>query len=158
MTVISSCSRSNHRFRKKFQVLLAILHHLCGSMHVARPSVVFILVLPRYSSHSSDSTRILTYPPFGISRSKTHFMPIYACTSRSGRSRGSSTASGLEGASHAVLPVLDRSYWTHFLVEVDWCSTGWTASWCHRLCSIPNLAFQAHLRVSHHRVPFLCFE
>jgi len=102
MTVISSCSRSNHRFRKKFQVLLAILHHLCGSMHVARPSVVFILVLPRYSSHSSDSTRILTYPPFGISRSKTHFMPIYACTSRSGRSRRSSTASGLKGASNCI--------------------------------------------------------
>ena len=29
-------------------------------------------------------------------------MPISACTSRSGRSRGSSTASGLEGASHCL--------------------------------------------------------
>jgi len=32
MTVISSCSRSNHCFRKKFQLLLAIVHPLCGSM------------------------------------------------------------------------------------------------------------------------------
>ena len=38
-----------------------------GSMHVVRPSVVRILVLPRRSSQSSDSARILTYPPFGIS-------------------------------------------------------------------------------------------
>ena len=29
-------------------------------------------------------------------------MPISACTSRSGRSRGTSTASGLEGASHCI--------------------------------------------------------
>jgi hypothetical protein len=67
MTVISSCSRSNHHFRKKFQLLLAIVHPLCGSMHVVRPSVVLILALPRCSSQSSDSARILTYPPFGIS-------------------------------------------------------------------------------------------
>jgi len=47
MTVISSCSQSDHRFRKKFQLLVAIVHPLCGSMHVVRPSVVLILVLPR---------------------------------------------------------------------------------------------------------------
>jgi len=58
----------------------------------------------------------------------------------------------------AVLPVLDHFCWTHFLGEVDWCSTGCTASWCHRLSSIPNLAFQARPPASHHRVPFLCFE
>jgi len=74
----------------------------CGSMHAVRPSVVLILVLPRRSSQSSDSARILTYPPFGISRCKNQFMPISACTSRSGRSRGSSTASGLEGTSHCI--------------------------------------------------------
>jgi len=102
MTVISFCSRSNHRFRKKFQLLLALVHPLCGSMHVVRPSVVLILVIPRRSSQSSDSARILTYPPFGISQSKNQFMPIFACTSRSGRSRGSSTASGLEGTSHCI--------------------------------------------------------
>ena len=139
MTVISSCSRSNHRFRKKIQLLLAIVHPLCGSMHVVRPSVVRILVLPRRSSQSSDSARILTYPPFGISLSKTQFMPIYACTFRSGRSRGSSTTSGLEVASHCIRRftragpfLLDASL--HFLGEVDWCLTGCTASWCHRLC------------------------
>jgi len=102
MTMISSCSQSNHRIRKKFQLLLAIVHPLCGSMHVVRPSVVLILVLPRRSSQSSDLARILTHPPFGISWSKNQFMQISACTSRSGRSRGSSTASGLEGASHCI--------------------------------------------------------
>jgi len=102
MTVISSCSRSNHHFCKTFQLLLAIVHPLCGSMHVVRPSVVLILVLPRHSFQSSDSARILTYPPFGISWPKNQFMPISAFTSRSGRSRGSSTASGLEGASHCI--------------------------------------------------------
>jgi len=65
MTVISSCSRSNHRFRKKFQLLFAIGNPLCGSMHVVRPSVVLILVSPRRSSQSNDSSRILTYPLFG---------------------------------------------------------------------------------------------
>jgi len=30
MTVISSCSRSNHRFCKKIQLLLAIVHPLSG--------------------------------------------------------------------------------------------------------------------------------
>jgi len=63
MTVMSSCSRSNHRFGKKIQLLLAIVHPLCGFMHVVRPSVVLILVLPRRSSQSSNSARILTYPP-----------------------------------------------------------------------------------------------
>jgi len=66
MTVISSCSWSNHRFRKKFQLLLAIVSPLCGSMHVVRPSVVLILVLPRRSSQSNDSARILTNPPSGF--------------------------------------------------------------------------------------------
>ena len=33
----------------------------------------------------------------------------------------------------AVLPVLDHSCWTHFLGEVDWCSTGCTAS---LLCTV----------------------
>ena len=102
MTVIISCSQSNHHFRKKFQLLLAIVRPLCGSMHVVRPSVVHILVLPRCSSESSDSARILTFPPFGISQSKNQLMPISACTSRSGRRRGLSTASGLEGASHCI--------------------------------------------------------
>ena len=60
----------------------------------------------------------------------------------------------LRWTASAVLPVLDHSCWTHFLGEVDWCSTGCTASWCHRLCSISNLAFQARLRASHHRVLF----
>jgi len=102
MTMISSCSRSNHRFCKKFQLLLAIVHPLCSSMHVVRPSIVVILVLPRRSSQSSDSARILTYPPFGISRSKNQSMLIYACTSRSSRSRVLSTASSLEGVSHCI--------------------------------------------------------
>ena len=93
---------SVHHVRKKFQLLLAIFHPLCGFMHVLRPSVFLILELPRRSSQRSDSARILTYPPFGISRSKNQFMPISACTSRSGRSRGSSTASSLEGASHCI--------------------------------------------------------
>jgi len=103
MTVISSCSRSNHCFRKKNQLLLVIVHPLCGSMHVVRPSVVLILVLPRHSSESTDSARIRTYPPFGrdgMSWSRNQFMLISACTSRSSRSRGSSTASGLQGTSH----------------------------------------------------------
>ena len=102
MTVISSCSRSNHPFRKKFQLLLVIVHFLCGSMHVVRPSVVRIFASPRRSSQSSDSARILTYSPFGISWSKNRFMLISACISRSGISRGSSTASGLEGACHCI--------------------------------------------------------
>jgi len=91
-------------FRKKLQLPLAIVHPLCGSMHVVRPSVVpsLIRVSPRPSPQSSDSSRILSCPPFGISRSKNQFMPISACTSRSCRSRGSSTASGLEGASHYI--------------------------------------------------------
>ena len=70
ITVISSCSRSNHCFREKIQLLLTIVHPLCGSMHVVRPFVVLIPVLPRRSSQCSDSARILTYPPFGISQSK----------------------------------------------------------------------------------------
>ena len=102
MTVISSHSRSNHRFRKNFQLLLAIVYPLCGCMHVVRPSVVLILVLPRRSSHSSNIARILTYPPSSISRSKNQLMLISACTSRFCRSRGSSMASGLEGASHCI--------------------------------------------------------
>ena len=59
-------------------------------------------------------------------------MPISACTSRSSRSRGSSTASSLEGASHCIhtCTSLDHFCFTHFLGEVDWCSTGCTASWC----------------------------
>jgi len=65
MTMISSCSRSNHRFRKKIKLLLTIVHPLCGSMHVVRPSVVLILALPRRSSQSNNSARILTYPPSG---------------------------------------------------------------------------------------------
>ena len=124
MTVISSCSRSNHHFCKNsncccncppYVRLHACNEALCsfkkkGCLLESKwmikydllPSVVFILVLPRRSSQSSDSARILTYPPFGISWSKNQFMPISACTSRSGRSRGSSTASGLEGASHCI--------------------------------------------------------
>jgi len=152
-----SCSRSNHRFRKKFQLLLAIVHPLCGSMHVVRPSVVLILVLPRHSYQSSDCARILTYPPFGISRSQNQVMPISASASRSGRSRGLSTASGLEGASHCIrrFTCAGPFLLDVFLGEVDWCSTGCTASCCHRLRSTPNLAFQAHLRASHCRVPLM---
>jgi len=67
-------------------------------------------------------------------------MPISACTSRSGRSRGSSTASGLEGACHCIRRFTRAGpFWPHFLGEADWRSTGCTASWCHRLCSISNL-------------------
>jgi len=163
MTVISSCSRSNYRFRKRFQLLLAIVHPLCGSMHVVRPSSTLILVLSRRSSKSNDSARILTYPPSGcdgVPCSKNQSMPISPCTSCSSRSRGSSTASSLEGASHcasAVSPVLDCFCWTHFIGDVDWCSTGCIASWCHHLCFSPNVGFQAHLRASHHKVPFSCF-
>ena len=62
MTVISCCSQSNHWFRKKIQLLLAIVHPLCDYMNVVRPSVVLIPVLPRSSSQSSDSPRILTSP------------------------------------------------------------------------------------------------
>jgi len=166
MTVISSCSRSNHRFRKKFQLLLAIFHPLCGSIHVGRPSVVLILVLPRRSSQSNDSVRILTYPPSGCDGmpwSRNQSMPISACTSPNlvpaeveGHQRPT-VWKALRTAS-AILPVLEHSCSTHFLGEVDWCSTGCTASWCLRLCSITNLAFQAHLRASNHRVLFLCFE
>jgi hypothetical protein len=47
--------------------------------------------------------------------------------------------------------VLDHSCWTHFLGEVDWCSTGCTASWCHRLCSIPNLAVRRRQDLSNMR-------
>jgi len=65
--MISSCSRSNHRFRTKIQLLFAIAHPLCGSMHVLRPSVVLIHVVPSRFPKSSDSARILTYPPLGIS-------------------------------------------------------------------------------------------
>jgi len=54
MTMISPCSRSNHCFHTKIKVLLAMVHPLCGSMHVVRPSVVLILVLPRHSSQDSD--------------------------------------------------------------------------------------------------------
>ena len=46
ITVISSCSRSNHHFREKIKLLLMIVLPLCGSMHVVKPSVVLILVLP----------------------------------------------------------------------------------------------------------------
>ena len=60
----------------------------------------------------------------------------------------------LRWTASAVLPVLDHSCWTNFPGEVDWRSTGCTASCCHRLCSIPNLAFQARLRTSHYRVLF----
>jgi len=68
MTVISSCSRSNHRFREK-NVSAArdcppsVRLHACS----VSPSVVLILVLPRSSSQSNagDSAGILTYPPFG---------------------------------------------------------------------------------------------
>jgi len=88
--VISTCSRSNHRFCKKIQLLLVIVNPLCGSMHVVRPSVVLIPVLPRRSSQGSESARNLTYPLFGLSQYKNQFMPISAGTSRSGRSRGSS--------------------------------------------------------------------
>ena len=42
--MISSCSRSNHRFRKNIQPLLATVHPLCGYMHVVRPSVYFLFV------------------------------------------------------------------------------------------------------------------
>ena len=62
-----------------------------------------------------------------------------ACTSCSGRSRRSSTANGvgrrfplpkvekaLPTATAAVSPVLDHFCWTHFLGEVNWCSTGCT--------------------------------
>jgi len=76
-------------------------------MHVVRPSVVLILVLPRRSSQSTDSSRILTYPLFvidSLSWSENYFMPISAWTSRSGSSRRSSKASGLEGASHCIRP------------------------------------------------------
>jgi len=65
VNVISSCSLSNHRFRQKSQLLLLIVHPLSGSMHVVRPSVVLILVLPRRFSKSNDSARILMYPPLG---------------------------------------------------------------------------------------------
>ena len=54
MTMISSCSRSNHRFRKKINCCCAIVHPLCGSMHVVRPSVLLILVLPRRSSQGAE--------------------------------------------------------------------------------------------------------
>ena len=71
-----------------------------GTDGSASPQILYIVLTHHY--RVSDSARILTYPPFGISRSKNQFVPISACTSRSGRSRGSSTASGLEGASHCI--------------------------------------------------------
>ena len=71
-------------------------------MHVVRPSVVLVLVWPRRSSQNSNSASILTYPVFGISWSINQFMSSSACTSGSGRSKGSWTASGLEGASYCI--------------------------------------------------------
>ena len=72
--------------------------------------------------------------------------------------RVSSTASGLEGTSHCIRRfaragpfLLDTFPRLNGLVFNQLhCVSGW----CHRLCSIPNLAFQAHPRASHHRVPF----
>ena len=52
-------------FVKRIELLLAIVHPLCGTMHVVLPSVLLILVLPRRSSHNNDSARILIYPPSG---------------------------------------------------------------------------------------------
>jgi len=101
MTVISSYSRSNHCFRKKVELLVAIVHPLCCSMHVVRPYVGRILVLPRHSSQSSDSAKILTHPPFGISRSKNQFYADFYVHFLF-RSRGSKTAISLVGASHCI--------------------------------------------------------
>ena len=123
------------------------------------------LVHGRFIAQSNDSSRILTYPPFwcdGMSWSKNHVMPISTRTFRSGRSywechQRPAVWKALPTAS-VVSPVLDHSCSTHFLGEVDWCSTDYIVSWCPRLHSIPNLIFQAHLRASHHWVPFLCFE
>jgi len=56
-----------------------------------------------------------------------------------------------------VSPVLDNLCWMHFLGEVEWCSTGCTVSWCPNLCFLPKVAFQAHLRASHHSIPLSCF-
>jgi len=49
-----SRSQSNHRFRKQIQVLLVIIHPLCGCMHVVSPPVILILFLPRRSYQSND--------------------------------------------------------------------------------------------------------
>jgi len=80
MIVISTCSRSNHRFRKKIQLLFAIVYPLCGSMHVLRPSVVLILDLSRHSSQANDSSRILTYPLFGCGDGMNHTCPTLHST------------------------------------------------------------------------------
>jgi len=163
MTVISSCSQSNHRFRQKFQLLLAIVHTLCGSMHVVRRSVVLILVLPKRSSQSNDSAGIRHTLFLGVMLCldpKTNLCRFLNALLVPAETEGHQRPAIWKALSttSAVSPVLNHSCWTRFLDEVDWCSIGCTASWCHRLCSIPNLAFQAHLRASHHRVPFSCFE
>jgi len=107
ISVIRSCSRSKHRFRRKIQLelLLAIVHPVRSSMHLVRLSVVLVLVLPKRSSQSNDSSRILTNPPFGcdsMSGSKNHVMPISTRTFRSSRSRGSSVDSNLVSAFRCI--------------------------------------------------------
>jgi len=160
---VISCFWSNHCFRNKFQLVLGIVHPLCASIRGLRPTVVLILILPRRSSKSNDSARILTYPPFGCDRkswSKNQFMLISACTSQSSRNRGSSTSSGL-GASFHCICCFTRA--GPFLLGTfpRWSGLVFNQSHCVLVPSlylILNLAFQAHLWASHHNIPFSCFE
>ena len=136
-------------------------------MHGLRPCVGLILALPRRSSQSNDSARILSDRDtllldvtvcLDLETKLFRFLHALLVPAEAEGQQRPAVWKTLPAAS-AVLPVLDHSCWMHYLghgevTEVDWCSTGCTASWCHRLCSIPNLAFQAHLWTSHHRVSF----
>ena len=119
--VISSCSQPFHLsfFFKKFQAPLVIVHPRPGSMHVDRPSVVMILVPFTYSSHTKDDSCILMNPPFGISWSRNHVLPISRFNSCSGRSLGSLAAVDIDGASHKSRRVnADPSWMIGFLMMI----------------------------------------
>jgi len=115
--VISSCSQSNHHFRKKISLLLAIVHPLCGSMHVVRNTVVLILVLPRRSYQSNDSARILTYPSFGCDGTRvcldleTNLCRFLHALLVPGEAEGHQRPAVWKAlpAASAVVPVLDHS-------------------------------------------------
>ena len=111
-------------------------------MHVVRPSVVLILVLPRRSSLSRVATllgfwRTLLSVSLDLKTNLCRFLHALLVLAEAEGHQRPAVWKVLPTAS-AVSPVLDHSCWTHFLGEVDWRSTGCTASWCHRLCSNPS--------------------
>ena len=159
MAVIISCSRSNHRFCKKIHNLSTLCAEQCMQWGTLFLFLFYQGVLPRVMTLSLRFWHTLLLDLTVCLDLKTK-LPIYTCTSRSGRSRGSSTASSLQGASHCIrcftragpfmLNVFSR--WGGLVCNwLHW-------SWCPRLWSILNLVFQAHHQASHHGVPFVCFE